>query len=64
MAHGILKNKRFKFCSSRQLFRAYVLENKSGVWRYSNKIEGFDISSRFFHFSKQTVCKSRVGVYS
>lgn len=30
----------------------HVLENKSGVWRYRNKIEGFDISSRFFHFSK------------
>jgi len=30
----------------------HVLENKSGVWSYRNKIEGFDISSRFFHFSK------------
>jgi DNA-binding CsgD family transcriptional regulator/membrane protein implicated in regulation of membrane protease activity len=30
----------------------HVLENKSGLWRYRNKIEGFDISSRFFHFSK------------
>jgi len=29
----------------------HVLENKSGVWSYRNKIEGFDISSRFFHFS-------------
>ncbi len=30
----------------------HVLENSSGVWKYRNKIEGFDISSRFFHFSK------------
>ena len=39
----------------------HVLENKSGVWKYRNKIEGFDISSRFFHFfKKQTICKPRV----
>jgi len=31
----------------------HVLENKNGTWRYRNKIEGFDISSRFFHFTKK-----------
>jgi DNA-binding CsgD family transcriptional regulator len=30
----------------------HVLENKFGKWKYRNKIEGFDISSRFFHFAK------------
>ena len=28
-----------------------VLEYKNGQWKYRNKIEGFDISSRYFEFS-------------
>lgn len=31
----------------------HILENKSGAWKYRNKIQGFDISSRFFHFADQ-----------
>ena len=30
----------------------HILENKFGIWRYRNKVEGFDISSRFFQFVK------------
>lgn len=30
----------------------YVLENKSGTWQIRNKLNGFDVSSRFFEFSK------------
>lgn len=29
----------------------YVMEKKAGEWVYRNKINGFDISSRFFEFS-------------
>ena len=29
----------------------HVLENKLGTWKYRNKVQGFDISSRFFHFA-------------
>ena len=31
----------------------HILENKFGRWEYRNKIQGFDISSRFFHFTGQ-----------
>lgn len=27
----------------------HILEKKLGIWKYRNKIKGFDISSRFFH---------------
>lgn len=32
----------------------HVLEKKDGKWQYKNKIEGFDISSRFFAFVNDT----------
>ena len=33
-----------------------VLQRKNGVWQFRNKIEGFDISSRFFEFlSKEDI---------
>ncbi|MBJ6368437.1 helix-turn-helix and ligand-binding sensor domain-containing protein [Snuella sedimenti] len=32
----------------------YVLENKEGLWQLRNKIEGFDVSSRYFEMLSQT----------
>ncbi len=29
----------------------YILENKNNVWQIRNRLEGFDVSSRFFEFS-------------
>ena len=44
-----------------------ILEKKNGVWSFKNKIEGFDISSRYFEFSSDTtilVSHQYKGVYT
>ena len=33
----------------------HVLEKKDKLWRYRNKLKGFDISSRFFEFTNDSV---------
>jgi len=33
----------------------HVLEKKDKLWRYRNKLKGFDISSRFFEFANDSV---------
>jgi len=44
-----------------------ILEKKNGVWSFKNKLEGFDISSRYFEFSSDTtilVSHEYKGVYT
>lgn len=44
-----------------------ILEKKNGTWGFTNKIEGFDISSRYFEFSSDTtilVSHEYKGVYT
>lgn len=44
----------------------YILENVNGTWRFRNKVEGFNISSRYFEFLepyKLLVSHEHKGVY-
>ena len=53
--------------SKYKLVKPDKIEKKNGVWSFKNKVEGFDISSRYFEFSSDTtilVSHEYKGVYT